>query len=830
MLAVVGVLLPLLFWMIGDPGDLDPANRKPSDFASARAAIQPEGVLPAPLPGPGPSRTVSKPAEAVEPEPARVRVGPPPPWGNDSVWRGTPAPPINGVAAVYTATFTGRVVNAAGRPVPNTKVAGGVASGGCWGGPTSVTTGDAVRTDAEGRFRLTVGTYTHHVALGPPGETDLIPRDHPLPRVGHGDTVDLGDLPLHQGGRIEGHVRGARGGPLAGVQVRLDEKGLGAATHSFLDVGMSSNFGSGSIVYLQEGKTISLDQLSSLGGRSLQLQTWGGGASGPSTNSRADGSYTLHAVPQGSYTLVAIQGQSAVARRDGVTIRPHEVRAGVDFRLAPGPRLEVEVYDGRGVPIRGATVTANDNEGFQQVLETNAQGVATSLQPFAGREFNLSVTKANMRVQTSSIQAPEGAELFRVRVTLLAAAQLSGRTDPGGVYLHDREAAGVYSAASRGQDGSFTFADVIPGRYDVLLSAGGRWLVLAKDVMVRAGQPVDLGDLTPVPLAPLRVTVLDKRGSPVESAVVHCPDAPGLPSQITNAAGLCELLLPPGRYAYTVTTLRGVQVQVELGGGEVETVRIPAGKYSLRIKSTAEGTPLRTLTVRQGSRQIVTLQFEGEKLLELAEAGRYEVAVDGHDFGSVEVSDEALATIEVGAPRAVSVRLQILGARGQPLPGVDLTVSALDPRPSQLEALAGGFGQNVAGKSNAEGRLASQIYLGPSARAVFVSVVVEGQSSVFRLPVGAGGELSATLRLKAERRGRVDVDAAGLGAPGALVELKPLSALAAANQIATLDANGRAVFAGVRPGTYRVTLLGQASASVEVEVSAAGARAVLTGA
>ncbi|MBL4846193.1 MAG: carboxypeptidase regulatory-like domain-containing protein [Planctomycetes bacterium] len=153
---------------------------------------------------------------------------------------------------------------------------------------------------------------------------------------------------------------------------------------------------------------------------------------------------------------------------------------------------------------------------------------------------------------------------------------------------------GVFIGASRGEGGSFTCAEVAPGRYDVILSRDdGRWSVLAQDVLVRSGQSTGLGSLTPVLLDPLRLTVLDAAGSPIEAAVVRCPGSPGIPEASTDAEGRCELVLPPGEYAYTVTTRRGVQVQAQLSAGGIETIRVPAGKCSLRIKSTAEGTALR---------------------------------------------------------------------------------------------------------------------------------------------------------------------------------------------------------------------------------------------
>ncbi|MBL4846189.1 MAG: hypothetical protein JKY65_11730 [Planctomycetes bacterium] len=276
---------------------------------------------------------------------------------------------------------------------------------------------------------------------------------------------------------------------------------------------------------------------------------------------------------------------------------------------------------------------------------------------------------------------------------------------------------------------------------------------------------------------------------------------------------------------------RGVKLSVVLSGSGAQILRLPVAKCSLRVKWTAEGQveghPPRALILRQGKRLISNRILVAETLIELAEPGRYEVDVDGLDYGSVEVKAGEVTTFEVGGPSSVKCELRLMSAAGS-LEGVEVQVSAQDPRPSEASPQVW-RGQAGRGRTDAQGQVALALQVGGGAREVFVSVVVAGDESVFRLPLGADGVVAATLRLRAERRGRVQVDAAAVGGAGARVELKPLTALTARNQVTTLDERGAAVFSGVRPGRYRVTVLGGVPASVEVDVSSAGARAVLSG-
>lgn len=735
------------------------------------------------------------------------------------------------VAVVFTATITGRVVDVAGRPVSKTRVA---VQSVLWGreGAAEVTT----QTGLDGRFQLRIeDSGSVQLSLEPPAETDLIPQDV-MVRVRRGGEIDLGDTPLASGGRVEGRVDSSRGGPLVGVTIRLQRGGL-SIDRLLTATGLGFSFDD----VTDWGDRIEINEygINQYGARqitSIDLR----GQPGPTATSRADGSYTLHSVPPGSYTLVADGGKSAIARRDGISVQAGQVRAGVDFRLVQGPVLEVEVRDPLGTPIQGAVVAATDEEGVSMAFVTNAEGVGVTPEPFAGRQFQLTVTALGMQAQVCSVEAPEGAERFRIRLTVLAGAQVTGRCDTAGqVYLHRREG-GPYRPAHREAEpvaqvgdshrgipedpgtSRFTSASLPPGRYDVLLvDQWARWNLLAKEVWVQSGQCSDLGRLTPVLLDELRLTVFDAKGTPVVGALVASQHAE-LPIVASDAAGRCQLALPPGDYTYTVTAPSGVQVSTVLGGGGLRSVQLPAAKCWLRVVSVGAGTTTHSFKVRQGARLIKAGSFRLEALVELAEPGRYQLEVGGVDHGQVDVGEGGTTSVEVRPLRAVSCQVRVLSPAGQPLAGVEVSITDLDPRPSEARASVWRVAQSLTGRTNRLGVLNSTLTLGPGIAELFVALAVDGQESVYRLPLSPAGELQATLRLRHETRARVEIDASELESPGARIELKPLTALTARNQIATLDERGRATFAGVRPGRYRVSPLGTTSPPVDVDVSTGG--------
>jgi hypothetical protein len=131
--------------------------------------------------------------------------------------------------------------------------------------------------------------------LAPPPELDWIARTHAAPLLGDARVLDLGDLALAQGGRIEGRVGDAEGAPVAGAHVGIQEASF-YSDHS-IDQAVLSRL------------------LSSEG-------TWD--PYEPRATSRADGTYSLRGVKPGMHSLAATK-EGATERRDGVSVASREV-------------------------------------------------------------------------------------------------------------------------------------------------------------------------------------------------------------------------------------------------------------------------------------------------------------------------------------------------------------------------------------------------------------------------------------------------------------------------------------------------------------------------
>jgi len=848
-LTVVGLCLPLLFWMFGEGEAKRPL---PREEQSARAPLaRPLAQAPAPsMPSPGESAAAApEDSEQGRPTPPRGGgIGPEPAWSDPAVWTGQLPPAATGAAPIYTATITGRVVDPAGHPVPGVKISGVLGMISCWGGPSRTTSADQrAVTGPDGRFRLEISSehlLPSHLGLAPPAETDLLPSQAEIPDLGQGDARDVGDLPLAQGGRIEGHVSNTLGLPLAGVQIRTQQGSLALdrALGGSVVLANDASWGSGlshtsAIRGLEPVSTADAIVFSSSssnafrGGLVLSSEELG-----PTTRSRADGSFTLHAVPPGNHTLVALLRPYSVSRRDAIAVRAGATTRGVRLSLAPGLVLEVEVLDSRGRPIPRAAVTGTDDEGASFVTLTDAQGVATS-PPLTSRRFDVQVTAAGQRSTSSALTAPAGSKRFRLRVTMGSASEIRFRTPAEGSILQPASVFAIRRGTSvwvspEQEGNTYSFRELPPGRYDVLGNGPKGLLTLAQDVRVRGDDRVDLGLLTPTPTEPLRVRVLDAKGLPIPGATLEPLGAPlGAPS--TDESGLALLNLWPGEHPHRVVAHGHAEATHVFSGSGEQVVRLAPATTFLRVNAARvlddQGAlRARQLTLRRPGASPISITFLDQAQVPLPAPGRYAVDIDDHACGEVEVKAGQTLEFTAPEPQAVEVELTLLSAEGRAVVGAEVTLTSGDPRPgSTQDALFSPVTAPIA-HTNARGVAKVTLERGAAIQEVFAQVVSEGKTLVFPLSLPAESRLTRTLQFPRSSSATLEVDAGGLGQPGSLVELKPLTAVSARTQVASLDANGRVVFQGVLPGRYRVTLFAdEAQTSREVEVTGAGAEVTL---
>lgn len=862
-LAVVGLCLPLLIWMFGEP-EREPLPTASQQAVATASPLRARAQAPAPrsadAPASEPAPLASADADERDagerPTPPAHGIGPEPSWADPAAW-GNPVEVTPSAAPVYTATITGRVVDPHGQPVPGVSVSGVLGIISCWGGPAAnQTTGQRAITGPDGRFRLQISSehmLPTHVGLSPPKKTDLLPNQHELEGLGQGDERDLGDLALIQGGRVEGRVTDPTGRPLAGALIRTQQGPLvldralgGAGVDQLLSWGQTVDFvdtSSPSVVHAEwSGDPVLTwgQEVEPVDTRSSDLvvsgeRTFRSGIildtsrqiAGPSTTSRADGSFTLHRVPPGNHTLVASLRPYAVARRDAVVVRAGLATRGVQLQLTPGPVLEVEVLDERGVPIAGALVTGSDDEGGSFNGVTNARGIATS-PPLTSSRFDLQVSAPGQRRGASVATAPRGAERFRVRVTLAAASELRLQVDPAGSVFAIRRGDQTWlNPEVEGE--SLVFRELQPGRYDVMSSGAEGVGVLARDVVIRAGEKLDLGRVSPTPLEELRVRVLDPQGQPVAGATLQ-PSEPMLGTASTDERGEAILTLWPGDHPHRISAFPHAETTRVLRGGGHETIRLQPASSFLTVHAgparDESGAPrARQLTLHRAEGTSTSVTFVEQTRVPLPGPGRYVIDVDGYACGEVQVRAGQELTFEAQEPSPIEVQVTVLGPQGRPLPGAEVSITTTDPRgttPSLTPAISA-----PGAHTDAQGVAKTRFVRGPSSREAFAQVVSAGQTRVFRFPLPEGSSAQQVVQFSAETS-VLEIDARAVGRPGASIELAPLTAQGARIQYATLDASGQASFSSVLPGRYRVSL-GQGSSRVvrEVEVGASGASITL---
>jgi hypothetical protein len=442
--------------------------------------------------------------------------------------------------------LAGRVVDAAGRAVPDADVLAFTAGG--WSGPRRGT------SDVDGRFVLSV----------PPGTYRLLVEATGFPLAARGPVqVPAGELtiPLAGEGRAIAGVVTRAGAPAGGATVRLAAEGGGPERRT--RTGPDGRF---AVTGLGDGAYALRAEQD--GGVSLTER----GVSAPSTQPL-------------SLALGPAQAVRGRVTEDGA--RPAtgvEVRA-EDQALPPGedPLPAVARTDGAGgfglgpLPPGRYRVTAT-GEGF-----TLRRSVSVDLrQPGPGEAIALELLRGARLL--GRVTTPAGAPIAGARVRC-AGAEVDDLAVRAGVLPLAAEAAamppGAAPAVGDAQStvtdsrGRFSLDGLVPGRYRIAVVHDG-YQPLGTEAVVQAGEARDLGALALVQGFPVRGRVLDEAGAPLEGARVAVSagagGATGLPGAVTDGAGQFALALAPGRYRVTATAEgRGTataETEAESGGAQ----------------------------------------------------------------------------------------------------------------------------------------------------------------------------------------------------------------------------------------------------------------------
>ncbi len=373
----------------------------------------------------------------------------------------------------------GRVVDAKGGPIERAYVATvpiGPDAGG-EGTDLSRTT----RTDAAGRFRLTSlsRTMPHAVVVTSPGHGRTLADFRPRPE-GPGE-IDLGDVVLVAGLRIEGRVLDADGGPVPGARLTLE--GANADRSRRMGAGWD---------YPTSGY-------------------------GDEESARSDdlGRFRFDDLSPGTYSLTARPALGNTVTRVVVLSASGDV-LGADLTLARTRTLLVHVSDSRGRALAHAFVRARDPNSGTSFTRTEADGTARL--SLSGAVDGLYVVwseesdpEGRLFVGQDDVQVPPGAT--SVSVTLEDGHVVAGIARDGNgapVALLRLEARrGEVTVESAQTDAAGRFRFVIAGEAPVSVVAVARrsgtgeswhretWAGLARDVAMGAKDVVVVA--TPVP-------------------------------------------------------------------------------------------------------------------------------------------------------------------------------------------------------------------------------------------------------------------------------------------------------------------------------------------
>lgn len=780
-LAVAACAFPLLSFLVGP----EPAPEDSAHAPARSASASPASPVCEPLP--------SEPALGAKALPLSAAASPTP--------RASQAASGSSTRASALAWFSGRVLGPEGRPLAGVTLSfsdrGNLGSGEGSTGP-------------DGRFRVAVGVSPNRgwtLTLTPPAQSDFVAREEHVTRPHALGLRSLGDLPLERGWSVSGVVVGPEGDPRPDVEVRLQDR-----SHE-LDRSLRSSS-------VSLGFTQSVDPAT--GEPEVSMEILEPSRFLPTTTTRADGTFCLRAVPGRAQVLVAERG----ACRARQNVWPRAPLRGVRLVLDEGLSLEVAVQDEEGRPLAGASVVVTGEEGDQTSALSDSKGIAR-LPPIAGEHAEFVTQAPGHLARRGVLVRPPGRALLRITQTLPRVRVLTGRcTSEGVVWVHPRQG-GPHVLATRETPeaeapGSFRVEDLQPGVHDVLLQRDRTWFVLAEGVLI-GHDSLDLGDLEPTPLHPLRLRVLDHAGEPLIGVVLVGPG--GLPSPTTNASGRCELSLPPGRHRYSLeepkqARLVGAPLAVATSFALSPPLQADAPERVLRALPPAAWLRVQTPTstpdalpevavVRLGegpdlgqAERVCHVARAGPLEVPLARGGRFQVYVDGYLIGTYEVPSGTKVEVPY-ATDLCSVEVRVVDASGNPLPGIEGTVD----RPTPFVTLATPLTRGEAWTDQA-GWLRTRLRLGRGQREVVLTLVHHGRTSRHLLPV-QGSQIHTTLQLGLSQPQPLTLFVPD-GRPGEWLRLLSLSRRSANLQLTTLDARRLAHFPALTPGTYRVALEGRA--------------------
>ena len=578
------------------------------------------------------------------------------------------------------------------------------------------------------------------------------------------------------------------------------------------------------------------------------------------------GGFVIAGVTPGRYSLSAVGGE-------WITLEPVEVRvgpdglSGVELQLERGPRVEVRVRL-TGQPLAGAQLQLTGGDAGKvfspgatstaAVTDASGQGTLSGITP---GEYTLQVSHDACASTTVPVAVSTGTQA--VEVELEAGAVLQGtllKSDgtPAMAQLFlvregESLVGGTSLDGSTDGEGSFEITGLTAGSYvlhAVDMTSGGMSPKLKRlgTVHFAAGETLQREfRLAPPELTGTLEGQLLQGGEPLVMRQVQARSLSG--GDVFDGGMLWFSTDAEGRFkndevlpgSYRVWGAGTEEVVVEVRAQQVARVvlEVKAGVVAGRVLDQL-GQPLAGATVylrpAEGRDPMdmfpwgkggLTSDSSGAFSVPDLAAGTYVIAASGVGIGSsapqevVLGDDQSKTGLELRLEPAPEVTVRVLGSDGQPLPGAQVSYYAAALRAQSFEL--------EFGTQRTTNRAGTTLFeeLTPGDYVFAASSPVSGAAVSQRVTLGAGDELSVTLRLEAPGKIRIS------GPPRASLQVTLVQSQAAPPNVpgvfwANTDDSGSCLISDLPAAEYRVeanvdgrtlSWSGQVSAGAEAQAS-----------
>jgi protocatechuate 3,4-dioxygenase beta subunit len=456
---------------------------------------------------------------------------------------------------------------------------------------------------------------------------------------------------------------------------------------------------------------------------------FGGDGSAVLAESGLDGGFVLEGLPAGALTVKADHPEYSSTELN-VQVDAETEPEEVVLVLSRGGAIEGTVRGAEGQPLHGISIMitrgmmagepsqALTDEAGHYVFERLAPGSYTVTRlPEDRRGGTSGMQMKNAAVTEDETTVVDFGETPKIRLT--------GRVLRGDEPVGDVQLVFSLTGGIAGDPSGFRTAMVGPdGRYEVGLEKSGRYNVMVSSMRGAGGYrsgsvPIDVPEQPEVArdilLSGVEITgtVTDPEGNPVSEAwVTAAPEGGagdgmmGSHMATTDAAGLYRLEVPPGTYRMTASGMDHPQVErhpVTVVEGVPQTVdfRLERGRAIRGRVVDPQGQPI------EGAMIMVALAGSGDAgfgsgMATTDVSGGFEVKVAGAGpfdltaiagawaptmLGGVLPGEEGDGGLTIVVGSGSRLRVQVIDASGDPVPGVQLRLEPVVRMPGMNLAL-----------------------------------------------------------------------------------------------------------------------------------------------